>query len=83
MAQSVERPTPDVGSGPGLTVGEIEPRVRLCTGRACLGFSLSSPLPLMCSLSLSPSLSLNINKHFKKIEKENQGMESRGKILIF
>ena len=30
VAQSVERPTLDFGSGRDLMVGEIEPRVRLC-----------------------------------------------------
>ena len=66
MAQSIARPALDLGSGHALTVGEIEPHVRLCahsTGPAwdsLLPFlSASPPLMLFLSLSLSPS-----NKHF-------------------
>ena len=47
MAQSVERPTLDFGSGRDLTVHEFETRIELCADSACLGFSVSlSACPL-------------------------------------
>ena len=60
VAQSVERPTLDFGSGRDLTVCEFEPRVGLCADSVerawdslsvslCLSVSLSLLLP--CSLS--------------------------------
>ena len=50
MAQSVKRPTLDLGSGHDLTVHEIGPHVGLCTdGQSLLGI-------------LSPSLSVSLNR---------------------
>ena len=50
MAQSVERPTLDFGSGHDLMVSEFEPRVGLCTDIRV--WSLLGILPL----SLPPTL---------------------------
>ena len=63
VAQSVERPALDFGSGHELMVCEFEPRIRLCADRAepawnflslSLSLSLSPPLPH----SFKPSLTL-------------------------
>ena len=65
MAQWVNQPTFDFGSGHDLTVHGIEPCIQLCadSNGAYLGFSL-----LLC-LSLAHThvraLSLKINKRFK------------------
>ena len=66
VAQLVERPTLDFGSGHELTVPEIEPRVRLWADSRkltwdSLSLSLSSPPTLTHALSLSLSLSEQIN----------------------
>ena len=64
MAQSVKHSTRDFHSGHDLKVGEIKPRVGLCTDRMeilSLPLSLSAPPPPLCELSLS--LSLKINTH--------------------
>ena len=67
MAQSVEHPTLDFGSGHDLTVHGIEPHIKLCTGSMeptwdSLSPSLfAPPLTLSLSLSLSLSLFLKIN----------------------
>ena len=56
VAQSVERPIPDFGSGHDLMVYEIEPRVGLCADSvesAWNSLSFSPPLPHLCVLSLS------------------------------
>ena len=64
MAQSVNCPTLDFGSGHDLMVHEIDPHVGLHAGRgACLGFSLSPspsvpPPSPMCARALSLSLSV-------------------------
>ena len=51
MAQSVEHPTLDFGSGHDLTVCEIEPRIRLhAMCGACLGFSLSLFAPALSKI---------------------------------
>ena len=55
-AHLVKRPTLDVSSGHDLTVHELEPRVRLCTGSVEPAWdSLFIPLSLslLCSLSFS------------------------------
>ena len=58
MAQSVKRLTLDLGSGHNLTVGEVEPRIGLCTDREepawdSLSLSLSAPLLLVRTHALS------------------------------
>ena len=66
VAQSVEWPTLDFGSGHDLTVRGFEPCLGLCTMST---EPASDPLSLSLSLSLSvpPLLSLSkINKHLKK-----------------
>ena len=62
--QSAKRPTLDFGSGPDLTVHELEPRVGFCAESAesawdslSLSLPLSAPPMLVVSLSLSLSLS--------------------------
>ena len=47
MAQSVKRLTPDLDSGHGLSVPEMEPGVGADSARACLRLSpsLSAPPP--------------------------------------
>ena len=60
--------TLDFGSGQDLTVHEIEPYVALCTDSTepiwdSLSPSLSTPLPLMCTLFLK--INRYINKHLK------------------
>ena len=50
LAQSVEHPTLDFGSGHDLTVHEFKPRVRLCA-------DITEPACDSLSLSLSPSAS--------------------------
>ena len=62
MAQSVKHPTLDFSSSHDLLVCEIKPYVGLCAN------SVESAWD---SLSLSPSLSLKINKHLKKREGES------------
>ena len=64
MAQSVKRPTLDLGSGHNVTVHEFEPRTGLCVDSGepvCDAVSpvLSAPPPppLMLMLMLSLSLS--------------------------
>ena len=60
VAQSVKRPTLDLGSGRDLTIREVEPRVQLhadSTGPA--------PSLLMLSLSLSLSLKQQQQSFFK------------------
>ena len=60
VAQSVKRPTLDFHSGQDLTVHEIKPRIKLCTGSAEPAWdSLSPSLSLCPPLALSPSLSQN------------------------
>ena len=61
MAQSVQRLTPDFGSGRDLTVRGIEPHVGVCTdSQSLLGIlSLSLSAPPLRALSLSLSLSQN------------------------
>ena len=68
MAQLVKCQTLDFGCGHDLTVGGIEPRVRLCVGsREPAWDSLSLPLPdshtHARSLSVCPG---KINKHLKQ-----------------
>ena len=62
VAQSVKRLTLDFGSGHGLMLREIEPRIGFCEDSAEPDWGVSLPLsplpPLMHSLSLSLSLSL-------------------------
>ena len=54
VAQSVKRPTLDLGSGRDLVVCGIEPRVGLCADSAKpVWDSLSDPPQLALSLSLS------------------------------
>ena len=66
VAQSVERPTLDFGSGHVLTVQGIKPHVRLCNDRAEPPWDfLSLPLSALPRLSVpvhTHSLSLKINK---------------------
>ena len=59
VAQPVERPTLDLGSGHDLMSREFEPHIRLCTDSAEPAWDSVSP-----SLSAPPllSLSLKINK---------------------
>ena len=57
LAQSVEHPTLDFGSGHDLTVHEFKPRVRLCADSTEPAWdswspSLSAPPPLMLCLKL-------------------------------
>ena len=60
MAQSVEHPTLDFGSGHGLMVCEFEPHVGLCADSGEPAWdSLSAPLLLVRTHSLSLSLSLS------------------------
>ena len=67
MAQSVEHPALNFGSGHGLEVCGIEPPIRLCTDSAELAWdslspSARPPLPPpqhMHSLSLSLSLKIS------------------------
>ena len=58
VAQSVEHPTLDFGSGHDLTVLRIEPSIRLCADNTELA---RDPLSLLLSLSLC-MLSLSQNK---------------------
>ena len=57
VAQLVERPTLDFGSGHDLTVHGFEPHVGLCADsvepawKLSLSLSLSAPAPLVCTLS--------------------------------
>ena len=79
MAQSIEHPPFDFGSGHDLTVHEFQPHLGLCVDcGACLEFSLSSlSAPPLLSLSLSfflsfflslsLSLSLSLAQNKKKI----------------
>ena len=57
MAQSVKRPTLDLGSGRDLMVCEFEPHIGLCADRVEPAWNslslLSLPLPHLGSLSLS------------------------------
>ena len=60
MAQAVEHPTLDVGSGRDLTVAGIEPRGGLRANSKepawdSLSPSFSAPFPLACSLCLKIS----------------------------
>ena len=59
VAQSVEWPTLDFGSGHDLTVCEFEPHVGLCADSsepgACFEFCVSLSLPFPCSCSVSRS----------------------------
>ena len=67
MAQSVECPTLDFGSGHDLTVRDIKPHVELSADDADLTWdSLSAPPLLSVSHSLTLSLSHKINRHFLK-----------------
>ena len=59
MAQSVERPTLDFGSGHDLTVCGIEPYIGLCTDSVEPTWD---SLPPSLSLSAPPLLSLSQNK---------------------
>ena len=79
VAQSVEHPTRDFGSGLDLTVHGIEPQAGLHTDRTELAWdslspALSAPPPLVhshaCVFSLS--LSLKINR-LKKQKQERLG----------
>ena len=68
MAQLVERPTLDFGSGYDLMVREFKPRVRLQTDSVEIGWDSFSPsLSLPLSLSLSLFLSQKKETNFKKI----------------
>ena len=50
MAQSVKLLTLDLGSGHDLIVPEFEPHLQFhADSGACLGFSLSGPLLLVCA----------------------------------
>ena len=76
MAQSVERPTLDFGSGRDLTVCESEPHVGICADSEepawdSLSPSLSAPLLLVFSLSLSlcPSPRCTIYLKINKLKK--------------
>ena len=66
MAQSVKRPTLDLGSGHDLTVCEFRSHIGLCADGVELAWgSLSLPLSLCPSLlvcAVSLSLSPKINK---------------------
>ena len=65
VAQSVDHPTLDFGSGYDLTICGIEPHVGLCSMTAwrLLEILSLSALPCMCSLSLS--LIINLKNIFK------------------
>ena len=52
MAQSVKRPTLDLGSGRDLMVHGIEPRIRLCADSVAPAWD-SLPLTLPAALQLS------------------------------
>ena len=64
MAQSVKRPTHDLGPGQDLTVNGIEPHIGgHADGVETAWNSLSLPLPLpLHSLTLSLILFLKVNK---------------------
>ena len=71
MAQSVNLPTLDLGSGYDLTVCEFKPCIGLSaisteTALDPLSPSLSAPSPLMFPLSVSLSLSLKNKLTLKK-----------------
>ena len=71
VAQSVQRLTPDFGSGQDLTIREIEPCIGLRADSTepaldSLSFPLSLPLPLPCSCMLS----LKINQ--QTLKKDNK-----------
>ena len=73
MAQSVEHPTLDFGSGHDLVVSEFKALIGLCAGSAepawdILSLPLSLSLPLLCALFLS----LKINKINLKKKKKNE-----------
>ena len=59
VAQSVEHPTLDFGSGHHLWVMGPSPKSCSTGHGACLRFSLSPSAPLLCFLSLSLSLSIS------------------------
>ena len=76
MAQLVKHPTLDFGSGHDLAVCGFDPHVRLCTSSMkpawdSLSPSLSLSAPPPCMPMLSHSLSLKINKLFKKLKKNH------------
>ena len=71
VAQWVKCPTLDLGSGHELTVGQIEPWVKLCTDSVEPAWDFLSPSlyahpPPALPLAHSRSLSLSQNKHYKK-----------------
>ena len=74
MAQSVKRPTLDLGSDHDLTVCEFEPHIRLCSDGAEPAWDSVSPSLYpspTCArlLALSPSLKINkLKKHFLSIK---------------
>ena len=61
MAESVEHPTLDFGSGHDLTGCEFKSRIGFCTDSVEPAWdSLSMPISHLCGLSLSLSLKINI-----------------------
>ena len=58
VTKLVKHPALDLSSGHNLMVPEFKPHVRLCTGSAepawdSLSLPLSTPPPLVCTLTLS------------------------------
>ena len=74
MAQSVERPTLDFGSGHDLAVREFEPRVGVCAESwepgARFGFCVSLSLCPSRAHALSVCLSLSLPLSLSKINKD-------------